>query len=44
MNSNPSERPTAEVMLSQHPFSEWDPNYNFYDTELYSKIKDSYKS
>ncbi|KAJ3477030.1 hypothetical protein NLG97_g8950 [Lecanicillium saksenae] len=41
---NPSERPTAEVLLSQHPFCEWDPSYNFYDTELYFKIKDSYKT
>ncbi|KAM3541158.1 hypothetical protein ARSEF1564_005906 [Beauveria bassiana] len=41
---NPGERPTAEVLLSQHPFCEWDPSYNFYDTELYFKIKDSYKS
>ncbi|ATY64699.1 mitogen activated kinase kinase kinase mekk3 [Cordyceps militaris] len=41
---NPGERPTAEVLLSQHPFCEWDPNYNFYDTEVYFRIKDSYKS
>ncbi|OAA73589.1 mitogen activated protein kinase kinase kinase 3, mapkkk3, mekk3 [Cordyceps fumosorosea ARSEF 2679] len=41
---NPGERPTAEVLLSQHPFCEWDPSYNFYDTEVYFKIKDSYKS
>ncbi|WYZ34108.1 hypothetical protein EsH8_I_000384 [Colletotrichum jinshuiense] len=36
---NPLERPTADVLLSQHPFCELDPNYNFFDTELYSKIR-----
>ncbi|KAK2590739.1 mitogen-activated protein kinase kinase kinase [Conoideocrella luteorostrata] len=40
---NPFDRPTADVLLSQHPFCELDPNYNFYDTELYTKIKDAYK-
>ncbi|KAG5985175.1 hypothetical protein E4U55_000811 [Claviceps digitariae] len=40
---NPLDRPTADVLLSQHPFCELDPNYNFYDTELYTKIKDAYK-
>ncbi|QPH10269.1 hypothetical protein C2857_001504 [Epichloe festucae Fl1] len=40
---NPSDRPTADVLLSQHPFCELDPIYNFYDTELYTKIKDAYK-
>ena len=41
---NPGERPTAEILLAQHPFCELDQSYNFYDTELYFKIKDSYKS
>ncbi|OAR05769.1 hypothetical protein LLEC1_02435, partial [Akanthomyces lecanii] len=41
---NPGERPTAEILLAQHPFCELDQAYNFYDTELYFKIKDSYKS
>ncbi|RMJ18793.1 hypothetical protein BHE90_002039 [Fusarium euwallaceae] len=36
---NPFDRPTADVLLSQHPFCELDPNYNFYDTVLYAKIK-----
>ncbi|KAL7919318.1 Pkinase domain-containing protein [Trichoderma austrokoningii] len=36
---NPFERPTADVLLSQHPFCELDSNYNFYDTPLYKKIK-----
>ncbi|KAF5022428.1 hypothetical protein F66182_5513 [Fusarium sp. NRRL 66182] len=36
---NPFDRPTADVLLSQHPFCELDPNYNFYDTVLYTKIK-----
>lgn len=38
-NSNPFDRPTADVLLSQHPFCELDPNFNFYDTSLYAKIK-----
>ncbi|KAM0428050.1 hypothetical protein ACHAQK_011790 [Fusarium lateritium] len=36
---NPFDRPTADVLLSQHPFCELDPNYNFYDTALYHRIK-----
>ncbi|KAL1843586.1 hypothetical protein VTJ49DRAFT_869 [Mycothermus thermophilus] len=36
---DPSDRPTADVLLSQHPFCELDPNYSFYDTELYAKIR-----
>ncbi|KAM7204634.1 hypothetical protein V8F33_001598 [Rhypophila sp. PSN 637] len=36
---NPSERPTADVLLSQHPFCELDPNYSFLDTDLYAKIR-----
>ncbi|KAI9799182.1 MAG: hypothetical protein M1833_004222 [Piccolia ochrophora] len=36
---DPSERPTAETLLSHHPFCAFDPNYNFLDTELYSKIR-----
>ncbi|KAF4827263.1 MAP kinase kinase kinase mkh1 [Colletotrichum tropicale] len=36
---NPLERPTADVLLSQHPFCELDPNYNFFDTGLYTKIR-----
>ncbi|ROT35832.1 Pkinase-domain-containing protein [Sodiomyces alkalinus F11] len=36
---NPHERPTADVLLSQHPFCDMDPNYNFYDTVLHAKIR-----
>lgn len=41
--SNPEERPTAENLLSQHPFCLVDNDYNFYDTMLYKKIKETYK-
>ncbi|EEH20277.2 STE/STE11/BCK1 protein kinase [Paracoccidioides brasiliensis Pb03] len=33
------ERPTAETLLSQHPFCKADPLYNFLDTELHAKIR-----
>ncbi|KAF4636147.1 hypothetical protein G7Y89_g1943 [Cudoniella acicularis] len=36
---DPSERPTADTLLSRHPFCELDPNYNFLDTNLYAKIR-----
>ncbi|KAK3346807.1 hypothetical protein B0T25DRAFT_461042 [Lasiosphaeria hispida] len=39
---NPSERPTADVLLSQHPFCELDPNYSFLDTDLHAKIRGTY--
>ncbi|KAK4166588.1 hypothetical protein QBC43DRAFT_13732 [Cladorrhinum sp. PSN259] len=39
---NPSERPTADVLLSQHPFCELEPNYSFLDTDLYAKIRGTY--
>ncbi|KAI9643437.1 mitogen-activated protein kinase kinase kinase [Ciborinia camelliae] len=38
----PSERPTAETLLTQHPFCELDTHYNFLDTELYAKIRGTY--
>ncbi|PTB69179.1 protein kinase, partial [Trichoderma citrinoviride] len=41
---NPVDRPTADVLLSQHPFCEVDINYNFCDTVLYKKIKETYKT
>ena len=41
---NPFDRPTADVLLSQHPFCDLDPSYNFYDTMLYAKIKGTFKS
>ncbi|KAI9784415.1 MAG: hypothetical protein M1816_000839 [Peltula sp. TS41687] len=39
---NPSERPTADTLLNQHPFCAFDPTYNFLDTELYAKIREAY--
>ncbi|KAF8866083.1 hypothetical protein BDZ45DRAFT_332210 [Acephala macrosclerotiorum] len=39
---DPSERPTADTLLSRHPFCELDPNYNFLDTNLYAKIRGAY--
>lgn len=43
MVRNPSDRPTADVLLSQHPFCELDPGYNFEDTALYQKIRGAFK-
>ncbi|KAK4140425.1 uncharacterized protein C8A04DRAFT_14956 [Dichotomopilus funicola] len=40
---DPTDRPTADVLLSQHPFCELDPNYSFLDTELYAKIRPALK-
>ncbi|KFA66868.1 hypothetical protein S40285_02300 [Stachybotrys chlorohalonatus IBT 40285] len=40
---NPTERPTADVLLSQHPFCELDQGYHFHETELYKKIKGTFK-
>ena len=37
---DPTERPTAETLLKQHPFCKPDSNYNFLDTDLHSKIRD----
>ncbi|KAE8449957.1 hypothetical protein EG329_007096 [Mollisiaceae sp. DMI_Dod_QoI] len=39
---DPSERPTADTLLSRHPFCDLDPNYNFLDTDLYAKIRGAY--
>ncbi|KAH7369889.1 hypothetical protein BKA65DRAFT_387309 [Rhexocercosporidium sp. MPI-PUGE-AT-0058] len=39
---DPSERPTADTLLSRHPFCELDQNYNFLDTDLYAKIRGAY--
>ncbi|KAL2001571.1 hypothetical protein VTN02DRAFT_1571 [Thermoascus thermophilus] len=33
------DRPTAETLLSRHPFCEPDPDYDFLKTELYAKIR-----
>lgn len=38
----PAERPTADTLLTLHPFCEIDPNYNFLDTELHAKIRGTY--
>jgi hypothetical protein len=31
------------VLLSQHPFCELDQGYHFHETELYKKIKGTFK-
>lgn len=40
--SDPSDRPTADTLLSRHPFCELDSHYNFLDSELYAKIRGAY--
>ncbi|KAG9249142.1 BcBCK1, mitogen-activated protein kinase [Calycina marina] len=40
----PSERPTADTLLSLHPFCEQNTNYNFLDTQLYAKIRGAYSA
>ncbi|TQS39251.1 hypothetical protein Golomagni_00223 [Golovinomyces magnicellulatus] len=40
--SDPLERPIADTLLNQHPFCKLDLNYNFFDTDLYSKIQGAY--
>ena len=40
-NVDASERPTAETLLQQHPFCEKNVGYNFYDTELSRKLRES---
>lgn len=44
MPRNPFDRPTADVLLSQHPFCNLDPDYDFYHTDLYAKIKGTFRS
>ena len=41
-HSDPSDRPTADTLLSQHPFCAFDPDYNFLDTDLYAKIRGAF--
>ncbi|KAI0813678.1 hypothetical protein GGR55DRAFT_542008 [Xylaria sp. FL0064] len=41
---DPRERPTAMRLLRQHEFCEVDANYNFYDTELYARIRGTFSS
>ncbi|CAO1602564.1 mitogen-activated protein kinase kinase kinase [Xanthoria calcicola] len=38
---DPSERPTAETLLSHHPFCKVDHYYNFEDTALAGKLRES---
>lgn len=38
---NPRERPTAETLLSQHPFCKVDPYYDFLGTELHRRIREA---
>ncbi|KAK3904683.1 hypothetical protein C8A05DRAFT_42299 [Staphylotrichum tortipilum] len=38
-----TDRPTADVLLSQHPFPELDPNFSFLDTDLHAKIRGTFK-
>lgn len=38
---DPSQRPTAETLLRQHPFCKADPYYNFLDTELHRRIREA---
>ncbi len=37
-----SERPTADMLLSQHPFCNLDFSYDFHKTDLYAKIRGTY--
>ncbi|KAI1419223.1 hypothetical protein F5Y12DRAFT_284793 [Xylaria sp. FL1777] len=41
---DPRDRPTALRLLRQHEFCEVDANYNFYDTELYARIRGTFSS
>ncbi|CAK7563109.1 MAG: mitogen-activated protein kinase kinase kinase [Sporothrix epigloea] len=41
---NPTERPTAIQLLSQHPFCILNPDYDFSETALYAKIRDTFKT
>lgn len=41
--SDSGERPTAGKLLTEHPFCQPDPNYNFLNTELYAKIRDVFE-
>ncbi|KAK8109318.1 MAP kinase kinase kinase [Apiospora sp. TS-2023a] len=36
---DPRERPTAERLLMQHEFCDLNEEYNFFDTDLYAKIR-----
>jgi hypothetical protein len=40
-DSDPNERPTANVLLEHSSFCEKNPYYNFYDTQLAAKLRSS---
>ncbi|KAI5863951.1 hypothetical protein GGS23DRAFT_620844 [Durotheca rogersii] len=40
---DPRDRPTAERLLMQHEFCELDTEYNFFDTELFAKIRGTFQ-
>lgn len=41
---DPRERPTALRLLRHHEFCEVNANYNFYDTELYARIRGTFST
>lgn len=43
INRDPMERPTAERLLMQHEFCELNEDYNFFDTDLYAKIRGTFQ-
>ncbi|KAI1493829.1 hypothetical protein F5X96DRAFT_119870 [Biscogniauxia mediterranea] len=40
---DPRDRPTAERLLRRHEFCALDDDYNFFDTELYAKIRGTFQ-
>ncbi|KAH9905759.1 hypothetical protein F4778DRAFT_769684 [Xylariomycetidae sp. FL2044] len=40
---DPRDRPTAERLLRQHEFCALDDDYNFFDTDLYAKIRGTFQ-
>lgn len=40
---DPKERPTAERLLTRHNFCDLDTDYNFFDTDLYAKIRGTFQ-
>ncbi|KAI1210242.1 uncharacterized protein F4807DRAFT_73803 [Annulohypoxylon truncatum] len=40
---DPRDRPTAERLLRAHEFCELDADYNFFDTDLYAKIRGTFQ-
>ncbi|KKY36068.1 putative map kinase kinase kinase [Diaporthe ampelina] len=41
---NPEERPTATKLLAEHPFCVFRDDYDFHHTDLYAKIKGTWKT